>query len=140
MLNEFPELQVHLKNADVLDEPVAEAQFFQKALGGANGKILLIGDAVGFFDHITGEGIGIAARQVLQLEKYVEPVFKENSGNLVKAMFDYSRASAQIYRRYQIMTSLVLLLRLWPKLTDGVIQVLYSFPALFQKLLSVNMR
>ena len=63
-----------------------------------------------------------------------------NSGNLVKAMFDYSQASAQIYRRYQIMTSLVLLLRLWPKLTDGVIQVLHSFPALFQKLLSVNMR
>ena len=31
------------------------------------------------------------------LEKYVEPVLKENSGNLVKAMFDYSRASAQTY-------------------------------------------
>ena len=97
MLNEFPELQVRLKNADVLDEPVAEAPLFQKALGVANGKILLIGDAVGFFDHITGEGIGISARQALQLEKYVEPVFKENSGNLVKAMFDYSRASAQTY-------------------------------------------
>ena len=42
-----------------------EAPLFQKALGGANGKILLIGDAVGFFDHITGEGGGIAARQTL---------------------------------------------------------------------------
>ena len=140
MLNEFPELQDRLKNADVLDEPVAEGPLFQKTLGVANGKILLIGDAAGFFDPITGEGIGIAARQALLLEKYVEPVLKENSGNLVKAMFDYSRASAQIYRRYQIMTSLVLLLGLWPKLTDGVIQVLHSFPALFQKLLSVNMR
>ena len=65
MLNEFPELQVRLKNADVLDEPVAEATLFQKKLGVANGKILLIGDAVGFFDHITGEGIGISARQAL---------------------------------------------------------------------------
>ena len=97
MLNEFPELQVHLKNADVLDEPVAEATLFHKTLGVANGKILLIGDAVGFFDHITGEGIGISARQALQLEKDVEPVLKENSGNLVKEMFDFSRASAQIY-------------------------------------------
>ena len=95
MLNEFPELQVRLKNADVLDEPVAEAPLFQKTLGVANGKILLIGDAAGCFDPITDEGIDIAARQELQLEKYVEPVFKENSGNLVKAMFDYSRASAQ---------------------------------------------
>ena len=97
MLNEFPELQVRLKNADVLDEPVAEAPQFQKALGVANGKILLIGDAVGFFDPITGEGFGIAARQALQLGKYVEPVLNENSGNLVKAMFDYSRASAETY-------------------------------------------
>ena len=64
-LNEFSELQDRLKNADVLDEPVAEAPLFQKALGVANGKILLIGDAVGFFDPITGEGIGIAARQTL---------------------------------------------------------------------------
>jgi flavin-dependent dehydrogenase len=29
----------------------------------ANGKILLIGDAAGFFDPITGEGIDFAARQ-----------------------------------------------------------------------------
>ena len=97
MLNEFPELQARLKNADVLDEPVAEAPLFQKTLGVANGKILLIGDATGFFDPITDEGVVIAVRQGLQLEKYVEPVLKENSGNLVKAMFDYSRASAQTY-------------------------------------------
>ena len=65
MLNEFPELQDRLKNADVLDAPVAKAQLFHKTLGVANGRILLIGDAVGFFDPITGEGIGIAARQTL---------------------------------------------------------------------------
>ena len=70
----FRNCQDHLKNADVLDEPVAEAPLFQKTPGVANGKILLIGDAVGFFDPITDEGIGIAARQALLLEKYVEPV------------------------------------------------------------------
>ena len=53
---------------------MAEALLFQKTLGVANGKILLIGDAVGFFDPITDEGIGIVARQALLLEKYVEPV------------------------------------------------------------------
>ena len=71
MLNEFPELQDHLKNADVLDEPAAEAPLFQKTLGVTKGKILLIGDAAGFFDPITDEGIGIAARQALLLEKFV---------------------------------------------------------------------
>ena len=63
MLNEFPELQDRLKNADVLDESVAKGPLYQKTLGVANGKILLIGDAAGFFDPITGEGIDFAARQ-----------------------------------------------------------------------------
>ena len=93
----FRNYQDRLKNGDVLDEPVAKGPLFQKTLGVANGKILLIGDAAGFFDPINGEGIGIAARQALLLEKYEKPVLKENSGNLVKAMFDYSRASAQPY-------------------------------------------
>ena len=44
---------------------MAEAPLSQKTLAVANGKILLIGDAVGFFDPIAGEGIGIAARQTL---------------------------------------------------------------------------
>ena len=65
LLNEFPELPGSLKNADVLDEPMAEGPLFQKTLGVANGKILLIGVAAGFVDPITGEGIGIAARQTL---------------------------------------------------------------------------
>ena len=41
---------------------MAEAPLFQKTLDVANGKILLIGDVVGFFDPITDEGIGFAAR------------------------------------------------------------------------------
>ena len=71
MLNEFPKLQDRLKNVDVLDEPVAEAPLFLKTLSVPHGKILLIGDAAGFFDPITDEGICIAARQALLLEKFV---------------------------------------------------------------------
>ena len=41
---------------------MAEAPLFQKTLGVANGKILLIGDAADFFDPITGEDIDFAAR------------------------------------------------------------------------------
>ena len=55
MLNEFPELQDRLKNADVLDESVAKGPLYQKTLGVANGKILLIGDAAGFFDPLLAK-------------------------------------------------------------------------------------
>ena len=105
----------------------------------ANGKILLIGDASGFFDPITGEGINLAAKQALLLEKFVVQPLKEKTENLEKALIDYSHACAQIYRPYRIMTSLVLLLRLWPSVTNRVIHILQIFPTMFQKLLSVNM-
>ena len=55
MLNEFPELQDRLKNADVLDESVAKGPLYQKTLGVANEKILLIGDAAGFFDPLLAK-------------------------------------------------------------------------------------
>ena len=48
----FRNCQDRLKNADVLDESVAKGPLYQKTLGVANGKILLIGDAAGFFDPI----------------------------------------------------------------------------------------
>ena len=61
----FRNCQDRLKNADVLDEPVAKGPLYQKRWVWANGKILLIGDAAGFFDPITDEGVGIATRQAL---------------------------------------------------------------------------
>ena len=140
MLSEFPNLQERIKKSDVLDDSVAAGPLYQKALSAANGKILLIGDASGFFDPITGEGINLAAMQALLLEKYVVLPLKEKTVNLEKALTDYSRACTHIYRPYRIFTSLVLLLRLWPSVTNKVIQFLQAFPTIFQKLLSVNMR
>ena len=139
-LEEFPELQARLKKADVLDESKAIGHLYQKTKDVVNEKILLIGDAAGFFDPITGEGISLAAKQALLLEKDVVPVLQKNTSNLENALSEYSKKSLNIYRSYQAMTHLVLLLRLWPKLTDIVIQILHYFPWLFQKLLSVNIR
>ena len=140
LLKEFPELQERINKEDVMDESMAAGPLYQKTWSVANGKILLIGDAAGFFDPITGEGISLAAKQAILLEKIVVPILQEKNKNLEKRLAEYSREFTQIYRPYHAMTRLVLLFRLWPKLTDRVIQVLHSFPALFQKLLSVNMR
>ena len=140
LLEEFPELQARIKKAVVLDESKAAGTLYQKTKDVVNEKILLLGDAAGFLDPITGEGISLAAKQALLLEKNVVPVLQKNTSNLGNALAEYSKESLNIYRPYQTMTHLVLLLRLWPKLTDIVIQFLNYFPALFQKLLSVNMR
>ena len=62
MLNEFPELPGSLKKRRCSGWAGGIRSVVPETLGVANGKILLIGDAAGFFDPITGEGIGIAAR------------------------------------------------------------------------------
>ncbi|MBC8259755.1 MAG: NAD(P)/FAD-dependent oxidoreductase [SAR324 cluster bacterium] len=140
LLCEFPDLYERLRSVEVLDDSRAAGPLYQKTRGIVAEKTLLIGDAAGFFDPITGEGISLAAKQALYLEKHVVPVLQKNPEKLGKSLTEYSIACRNIYRPYQLMTSLVLVLRLWPKLTDRVIQILHIFPALFQKLLSVNMR
>ena len=140
LLNEFPKIKEYLENAVVLDKSMAVGPLYQKTRDVVNGKILLIGDAAGFFDPITGEGISLAAKQALLLEKFVLPILKENTEDSKNYFCEYSRKCSQIYRSYSNFTRLVLLLRLWPKLTDRVIQALQICPNLFQNLLSLNKR
>ena len=79
LLKEFPKLQERINKDDVMDESMAAGPLYQKTWNVANGKILLIGDAAGFFDPITGEGISLAAKQALLLEKIVIPILQKKN-------------------------------------------------------------
>ncbi len=140
LLSEFPELHQRLNKAETWDKALAVGPLHRLTLGVAKYKFLLIGDAAGFFDPITGEGISLAAKQALLLEQLVVPALKRTPTSLGDSLAQYARACRGIYRPYIAMTRVVLLLRLRPALTDRVIQLLHIFPGMFQRLLSVNMR
>ncbi len=63
LLRSFPELCDRLDRAPVVSDVRGAGPFRQKAIRRVAGRVLLVGDASGYVDALTGEGIGIGLAQ-----------------------------------------------------------------------------
>ena len=136
----FPRLETRLKRSEAADEPRAIGPLYRPALSPAADGVLLIGDAAGYLDAITGEGISLALGQALALETTIVPLLRE--GKEVPDTIQlaaYTRAYRAIVRPYYHLTWLALLLSRYPALAQLVIGTLSRQPELFRYLLSANM-
>lgn len=95
-----------------------------------HGNVVLVGDASGSVDAITGEGLGLSFRQALALADALE------TGELE----EYQAAHSRLARRPQMMARLLLLLDSFTPLRKRVLHGLASDPALFQRLLTAHAR
>lgn len=105
--------------------------------------VVLIGDAAGYLDALTGEGISLALKQVLALEKWVVPLLKLNqrgdSALTVEDLSQYRLAHLSLVKTYYQMTSFALMVARSPWLAEGVVRLFERVPALFPLLLSKTM-
>lgn len=141
LLEAFPELSRRLKNAPISDSPLAVGPMQRKAIGPIADGVLLMGDASGYLDALTGEGLSLAFAQALALEETVLPRFLETQTGILSLqdLADYQRAYQDIMRPYYQVTHLVLWLSRHPALAEQAIGWLGRNPGMFQSLLSANM-
>jgi flavin-dependent dehydrogenase len=140
LLEAFPVLLERLRNVCVSDPALAVGPLQRNAIGPVSDGVLLIGDAAGYLDALTGEGISLALAQALALEKTVLPILLGQKGTLsCQDLSAYKAAYQAIVRPYYQMTHFVLWLSRHPALSEQVIRLLGRQPALFQSLLSANM-
>ena len=140
LLRAFPALQQRLQNAGPPEGPAAVGPLQQKASAVVSDGLLLIGDAAGYLDAITGEGISMALAQALALPETVIPLLRRQEGVLRRQeLLHYQKAYRTIVRPYYVFTHLMLWLSRHQALGERVIGVLHSRPGLFQKLLSASM-
>lgn len=140
LLNTFPVLVERLRNACVSDGALAVGPLQRNAVRPVADGVLLIGDAAGYLDALTGEGISLALAQAIALEDTVVPIMltqKEMPSRY--NLSAYEEAYRAIVRPYYQMTHFVLWLSKHPILSEQVIRLLGRQPALFQSLLSANM-
>ncbi|UQX89164.1 NAD(P)/FAD-dependent oxidoreductase [Jatrophihabitans telluris] len=96
-LERFPMLRERLADAEH-DEPRAAGPLRQTVTARTNGRVLLVGDAAGYVDALTGEGLAIAFRcAAAAVARIVE-------GRPARYEHDYLR----ITRRYRAMTHTLL--------------------------------
>jgi flavin-dependent dehydrogenase len=136
----FPQLERSLAGAVPLSEPICYGPMHRLARRRATDGILLLGDAGGYIDACTGEGISIALAQALALEKTVVPALKQTSGLLtLRRLTSYVEACRHITRPYKIGTRLQLYLCRHPRLANRIVRAMASNDDLASRWLAANM-
>lgn len=142
-LRSHPRLGALLDGAVPSDRPLGAGPFRQRVRGVVTDGALLVGDAAGYVDAITGEGIGAALRQGLAAGAVLGDAFaaagaRRRTPLPAVALAGYARAHADLVRDGNRLTELVLLLARHPRLARAAIALLARHPALLARLLAVQ--
>jgi len=139
LLPEFPELRRRLGDAEAVDPARARGPLHVKVPKRARDGFLLVGDAAGYVDAITGEGVGLAIGQATALASVLRPVLERSGGQITLAeLAPYLSASHGAARSHVELTRVLLWLRKSRWLMDRVIAALADDAALFEHFLSAN--
>ena len=130
LLESFPRLAERLAGAEPASKGRGCGPLRQRVRGVTRGRLALIGDAAGYVDAITGEGLSIAFHQAEALAAALK------AGDLRH----YARSYRRIAALPDAMTRLLLFVERRPALRRRVIRALAREPSVFSRLLAVHCR
>jgi flavin-dependent dehydrogenase len=124
----FPDLARKLEGAAVASQERGALTVTRRLRRVYRDRTVLIGDASGSVDAITGEGMGLAFRQALALADAL----------VANDLEQYQTAHARLARRPAFMAQLMLTLDRFPRLRPRVLRLFAFQPAIFERLLAVH--
>jgi menaquinone-9 beta-reductase len=127
MLSRFPHLAPRLENAEPLSSIQGAGPFRRRPRRVSAGRLALVGDASGYVDAITGEGVAIA----FECARALALSLKEGG------LASYAKAHRRIMRPYRRAAEVVLALASYPRLRRGVVSTLAGSSMLFERLLDL---
>jgi flavin-dependent dehydrogenase len=130
---EQPLLHARLEGAEQLTEIIGMAPLASYARAGVAPGVVLLGDAAGFIDPITGGGMAQALLSAELLAGYVARHQRRDDAWL----WEFERARRALLRDYRTLTYMVLGLAERPWLAHGMLRLLRAAPALFSHLIGV---
>jgi flavin-dependent dehydrogenase len=130
LLAHFPSLRERVAGAPAASKDRGAGPLHQRVRAVRQGNLALVGDAAGYLDAITGEGLAVALHESAALTAALA------GGDLAP----YAAAWKKINRLPDTMTSLMLFLERRPRLRARAIRALAAEPALFSRLLGIHAR
>jgi len=127
-LGEFPELSARLKNAKLASSERGAITVTRKLRRVYRGRTVLVGDASGGVDAITGEGICLGFRQAALLGDCLA------SGDLAR----YQNGHRTLMRRPALMARMMLFIAKHSHLRQRTMQVFQSSPQSFAGMLAMH--
>jgi flavin-dependent dehydrogenase len=124
----FPELAERLAEAEVTSTDRGAGPFDQRPRAVRRGRVALVGDAAGYRDAITGEGLALAFRQAAALGRCLG----------ADSLRGYPRAVRRLTARPYFFIRLLLAAEARPSLRRRLLHLLAARPELFSRLLAVH--
>jgi flavin-dependent dehydrogenase len=149
VLARFPALQARLAGAPPASRDRGAGPLLQQVRGVCRGNVALVGDASGYVDAITGEGLAVALHQSAVLIEALCPggrTAPADAGEprrhaaVHRELRHYAAAHRRIGRLPGNMTSLMLAIERRPWLRRRAVRALAAEPALFSRLLGIHAR
>jgi flavin-dependent dehydrogenase len=139
-LQQFPALAPRLAGATPTSSVRGVPQLEQRCRSAVAPGVILLGDAAGFLDALTGEGVNLALAEGLALRTTVIPLLKEGRGvPSLQGLQPYQKAVVRIQKPYYQVTRAALWISRQPRRAELFVRVLASRPRFFQHVLSANM-
>jgi flavin-dependent dehydrogenase len=127
LLHRFPPLRARLEDAPVVSRDRGAGPFGQRPTGVVRDNLVLIGDASGSLDPITGEGLSVAFAQAQALIRSLK------RGRIE----EYSVAHRRIWRLPKLLTGLLLVVEQHRWLRRTIVRLFVRFPSMFSILVNV---
>jgi flavin-dependent dehydrogenase len=132
LLARFPLLLERLRGAAPSSAALGAGPFARHAEACVADRLVLLGDAAGYVDAITGEGLSMAFECASLLGSMLPEVLSR--GASAGALRPYARAYQRRYRRYALVTRAVLSVLRHPRARDCAFYALTEHPAAFSHL------
>jgi menaquinone-9 beta-reductase len=128
-----PVLKARLEGAEQVTALKGRAPLASRARAGFAPGAVLLGDAAGFLDPITGGGMTQALLTAELLARYIPCCL----GSDDQCLWHFDRERRRRLRDYQVVTQIVLKLAAHPWLARQTLRLLRAAPALFSHLIGV---
>ena len=134
MLRRFPALESKLRSADADSAPIGAGPLARRATGLISDRFALLGDAAGYVDAITGEGLSLAFSAAATLGALLPQALRQRATR--ESLLPYESDCARRFRHYAIVAHSVLALARRPALRRYLLHQLAAHPRAFERLVA----
>ena len=138
LASRFPLLMARIGSAPPTSSVIGAGPMARAATRRNANRMVLVGDAAGFVDSISGDGLSIALNSALILGKHLHDILQR--GATRQSMNAYARDARRAYRGYWLITNGLLTIARHPRARRMLINALMRRPWAFQALMSGAMR
>lgn len=138
LASRFPALRKRLCDAPTLSSIKGAGPMAQRAKRRNADRMVLVGDAAGFVDSISGDGLSIAFNSALILGRHLGRILASSATQ--NSMHAYEREARRLYRGYWFVTSGLLTIARHPRARRLILNSLMRHPEFFRAMMGGAMR